>query len=217
MDQHSKACLDDRITLRTTISYHPEAPMIYPLEYTVPKKIRLMSKYIDNYLAMNPSADEILFTEDRASDTVPGVDSKMLYLIVNYCESFDFIKMKSTISFPAPFNNIEQNVCLPEAKAMQLIEQNKIPVDAQSQAPNVYKFNELRRLLVICKRLQIESLYELTACALACFFKGQSSLDFPDSQASSEYLAKALPPISPVIENRNRLMLKEKLPYVFKQ
>ena len=146
----------------------------------MPKKIRLMSKFIDTYLNENPTAYEIVFTQDGAGDTLTSIDSKMLYLIVNYCESFDFIKMKSTISFPAPFNNIEQNVCPLEAKAMQLIEQNLIPVESQTMAPNVYKFNELRRLLVICKKLQIESLYELTACALACFFKGQSSLDFPD-------------------------------------
>ena len=101
--------------------------------------------------------------------------------MVNYCESFDFIKMKSTISFPAPFNNIEQNVCPVEAQAMMLLEQNRIPVDMQTQAPNIYKFLELRRLMVVCKKLEIESLYQLTACAISCFFKGQTSLDFPDS------------------------------------
>jgi len=89
-----------------------------------------MSKYIDTYLTENPKADEIVFTEDGAGDTLTGIDSKMLYLIVNYCESFDFIKMKSTISFPAPYNNIEQNVCPLEAKAMILIDQNLIPVEA---------------------------------------------------------------------------------------
>ena len=50
MEPEVKASLDERITLRSTISYHSEAPMIYPLEYKVPKKIRLMSKYIDDFL-----------------------------------------------------------------------------------------------------------------------------------------------------------------------
>ena len=70
-----------------------------------------------------------MFTEDGSSGA-PVIDSKMLYLIVNYCESFEFIKMKSTISFPAPFNIFEQNVSPLEAKALQLIDQNQFPVEA---------------------------------------------------------------------------------------
>ena len=50
MDPNVKASLDDRILLLTEVVYHPEAPFIYPREYSVPKKIRLMSKYIDSYL-----------------------------------------------------------------------------------------------------------------------------------------------------------------------
>ena len=104
--------------------------MIYPLEYKVPKKIRLMSKYIDNYLNEQPKAEEIVFTEHGEDNTLSGIDSKMLYLIVNYCESFEFIKMKSTLSIPAPYNILEQNVCPLEAKAMQMIDTNLIPVEA---------------------------------------------------------------------------------------
>ena len=115
MPPHVKASLDDRITLRTTISYHPEAVMMYPLEYKVPKKIRLMSNYINKQLETNPEAEEIVFSGDGKEGSQLMIDSKILHLIVNYCESFDFIKMKSTISYPAPFNNIEQNSCPLEA------------------------------------------------------------------------------------------------------
>ena len=36
---------------------------------------------------------------------------------------------------------------------MKMIDKNRFPVEAQTIAPNVYKFNELRRLLLICKKL----------------------------------------------------------------
>ena len=54
MDPDIKNTLDERITLKTMISYHPEAATIYPLEYKVPKKIRLMSKYINKFLNLHP-------------------------------------------------------------------------------------------------------------------------------------------------------------------
>jgi hypothetical protein len=216
MSEEVKAGLDDRITLRTDVPYHPEASAIYPMQHSVPKKIRLMSKYIDKFLKANPEATEIVFTSDGSSGTLSGIDSKMLSLVLNYCEAFYFIKVRSTISFPAPFNIFEQNVCSIEAQAMRLIEENKIYVADQAQAPNLYKFNELKRLLVICKKLEIESLYQLTACAIACFFKSESSLDFPDSKASEEYLHRHFQDCPPQVEKQNQQRLRTNMPYVFK-
>ena len=79
-----------------------------------------------------------------------------LKLIVDYCRVFDFIKVKSTIKFPAENNILEQNVSFPEWNALVMIEND---------------LDSLQALFVHCKHLGINALYELTALAIACIFK----------------------------------------------
>jgi len=43
----------------------------------------------------------------------------------------------------------------------------------------------LKKLLVHCKRLQIEALYELTCCAIACHFKTRPNSYFQQQYSSA--------------------------------
>ena len=83
-------------------------------------------------------------------------------MVIDYCQKFDYIKVMSTISFPAAHNMFMKNVTSVEYTAFQEFNlQNDI--------------KGLRTLLVYCKALQVEALYEMTSCAIACFFKSHTT------------------------------------------
>ena len=51
-----------------------------------------------------------------------AVPAYYLRLIIDYCQVFDYLKVKSTIKFPAENNILEQNVSFPEWNALHQIE-----------------------------------------------------------------------------------------------
>ena len=86
------------------------------------------------------------------------IDKNHLKRITDYCAEFDYMKVRSTIGFPAVNNELSQNVPISEYRAIMQIQNN---------------FEELKKLLVYSKKLRIDALYELTCCAIACFFKSR--------------------------------------------
>ena len=66
-----------------------------PPAFSVPQKIRLMSAYINRQLKEFPN-EQIIELE---------ITPFYLKQIVDYCARFEYIKVKSTISFPAEYNN----------------------------------------------------------------------------------------------------------------
>ena len=150
LSQDEKARLDENITLVSSMAsmpnmyQQPDAPQNE--SFSVPRKIRLMSTYISRQLKENPQ------------ETVIQLDVPAYYLrlIIDYCQVFDYLKVKSTIKFPAENNILEQNVSFPEWNALHQIEND---------------LEALQALFVYCKVLGIDALYELTACAIACIFK----------------------------------------------
>ena len=67
--------------------------------------------------------------------------------------------------FPAAHNELQKNVTVVE---LQALESFNIPHDIEG----------LKKLLVYCKYLKIEALYELTCCAIACYFKSRPNAHF---------------------------------------
>ena len=67
------------------------------MNFIVPRKIMLMSKYIWKKLREDPLENVIEV----------NVPASHLKLIVDYCISFDYLKVKSTIKFPAESNIFE--------------------------------------------------------------------------------------------------------------
>ena len=92
-----------------------------------------------------------------------SVDPHFLNIIVNYCARFNYLKVMSTIMFPALHNELQKNVAIAEYDAIKTIEND---------------IEGLKKLLVYCKELQIEALYELTCCAIACYFKSRTNSHF---------------------------------------
>ena len=137
-------------------------------QFTVPRKIRLMSHFIHEQLKADPS---------QTSLQLP-IDADFLKIIINYCEKFNFLKVMSTITFPASHNELQKNVTFIELHALQDygIQQN---------------LELLRKLLVYCKKLQIEALYELSCIAIACYFKTRANSDvqqqFSNLQRQQQY------------------------------
>ena len=87
-----------------------------------------MSKYINEILKLDPSKTEIEV----------NVDPIHLKLITDYCAKFDYIKVRSTLEFPAAHNELSKNVALCEYLAIKSIQ---------------YDLNELKKLLGYCKKL----------------------------------------------------------------
>ena len=120
---------------------------------TVPRKIRLMSGFINEKLKAEPMTREIKLP----------IEPHFLDIINRYCATYDYIKVMSTISFPAAHNELVRNVTLQELQAIEHIQ---------------HDLESLKQLLVYCKQLQIEALYELTCCAIACIFKQRTNASF---------------------------------------
>ena len=78
---------------------------------------------------------------------------------------FDYLKVMSTIMFPAAHNELHKNVTRFE---LQAIESFNLLHDIEG----------LKKLLVYCKHLKIEALYELCCCAIACYFKSRTNSHF---------------------------------------
>ena len=112
----------------------------------VPKKIRLMCRMIDDLLQEDESQKEIHLYIGFAN----------LELIVNYCAAFDFLKLKSTIPFPASYPDFERNVS---------------PTDFRFFGNFANDYDKLYILFCNSKYLKCEPLYQLCALAIACWFK----------------------------------------------
>ena len=126
-----------------------------------------MSRFIDDKLRADPSCTSL---------ELP-VDAYYLRIINNYCAKFDYLKVMSTLIFPASHNQLQKNVTFFELQALT--------------ADNLDQdIDGLKKLLVFCKELQIEALYELACCAIACFFKSRTNAYF--SQHSAEYAAASV-------------------------
>ena len=82
-----------------------------PPAFHVPQKIRLMSSYICNKLKEDPN-EQIIELE---------ITPFYLKLIVDYCSTFECLKVKSTIAFPAEYNNFQQNVAFREYMSLNEI------------------------------------------------------------------------------------------------
>ena len=93
------------------------------------------------------------------------IDAHYLNIIINYCAKFDYLKVMSTLMFPAAHNELQKNVTFVE---LQAIESFNIQHDIDG----------LKKLLVYCKKLKIEALYELACCAIACYFKSRTNSHF---------------------------------------
>ena len=95
MTAYEIADLDTKIWL--TVNMPSQA---HPARIEVPKKIRLMCRMIDDLLKEDETQKEINLY----------IPFKNLQLVVNYCAAFDYLKLKSTIPFPASYPRFEQNV-----------------------------------------------------------------------------------------------------------
>lgn len=124
-----------------------------PSEFKVPRKMRLMSRHIHDVLKSNPSCTSIDL----------DVEPYFLNIIIGYCQLYDYLKVMSTIMFPAAHNELQYNVTILELQAIDAIQ---------------HDLESLKKLLHYCKYLNIEALYELTACAIACYFKMRSYSHF---------------------------------------
>ena len=120
----------------------------------MPRKIRLMSAFLSKQMKEKPN--ETLFELE--------IPPYYLTIITDYCKQFDYLKVRSTIQFPAEYNIFQQNVSYCEWQSLTSIEND---------------FEALKRLLIYCKIFNIDALYELTACAIACFFKSRNLMNFP--------------------------------------
>ena len=87
---------------------------------------------------MSKTINEIL--KDDPSKTVIEleIDPFHLKLITDYCAKFDYLKVRSTIEFPAANNALQHNVAFVEYLAIKEIQIN---------------FDELKKLLVYSKKL----------------------------------------------------------------
>ena len=127
--------------------------------FRVPRKIRLMSQYIHERLKAVPSLTRL---------ELP-IDVCFLKIVIDYCAKYDYLKVMSTLMFPAAHNQLQKNVTYHELQPL-----DSIGSDLEG----------LKKLLVYCKKLKIEALYELTCCAIACFFKSR-----PNSYFAQERVA----------------------------
>lgn len=75
----------------------------------VPRKIRLMSSYIDEQLKADPSCTRL---------ELP-ISLHFLDIVINYCAKFDYLKVMSTLIFPASYNQLHKNVTLIELETLE--------------------------------------------------------------------------------------------------
>jgi len=68
----------------------------FPEEFKVPRKIRLMSRYIHEVLKYDPACTRIEL----------DIEPHFLNIIINYCRLYDYLKVMSTIMFPAAHNEL---------------------------------------------------------------------------------------------------------------
>ena len=89
-----------------------------------------MSRFIDDKLRADPSCTSL---------ELP-VDAYYLRIINNYCAKFDYLKVMSTLIFPASHNQLQKNVTFFELQALT--------------ADNLDQdIDGLKKLLVFCKEL----------------------------------------------------------------
>ena len=67
-----------------------------------------MSRYIDDQLRATPDSTSLQLE----------IDYHFLSIIINYCEKFDYLKVMSTIMFPAAHNELQKNVTAIELQAI---------------------------------------------------------------------------------------------------
>ena len=100
----------------------------------VPKKIRLMLKLVDDLLKADETQVELnLF-----------ISMAKLQFVVKYCQFFDYIKIKSTIQFPAPYPDLRNNICAVELETLMPIKDD---------------LQRMTQMIACCKYLRCEALY----------------------------------------------------------
>ncbi len=58
--------------------------------------------------------DDLLKEDESKSEIQLYIPFANLQLVVNYCKAFDYLKLKSTLPFPASYSDFEMNVSLLE-------------------------------------------------------------------------------------------------------
>ena len=82
--------------------------------------------------------------------------------MVNYCAAFDYLKLKSTIPFPASYPDFERNVS---------------PTEFRFFGAYANDYDMLYKLFSNSKYLMCESMYQLCALSIACWFKVNTSYE----------------------------------------
>ena len=102
LTDEQKNSLEGTIDLVAASSGQPnQSPSI-----RVPRRIRLMSKLIDD-----------LLKQDEEQTQIPlFLNTQCLQLFVDYCGLYDFIKIKSTLAFPTACNCTSKNCSSAEFK-----------------------------------------------------------------------------------------------------
>ena len=111
-----------------------------------------MCKFIDDLLKEDESQNEIVLFIPYAN----------LQIIVNYCAAYDYLKLRSTIPFPASYPDFERNVS---------------PTDFRFFGSFANDYDKLYAFFINSKYLKCESMYQLCALSIACWFKVNTSYE----------------------------------------
>lgn len=106
--------------------------------------------------------DDLLKADENLKEFNLYISMSCLQFVVSYCSAFDYIKIKSTIFFPALYPDLDQNVCQTEVQIM---------------TPIKNELEQLQQLFVYSKYLRCEALYQLAALSIACWFKSRPNID----------------------------------------
>ena len=68
---------------------------------------------------MSVDIDEQLRADPSQTSLELQIDPHFLNIIINYCKKFDYIKVMSTIMFPAAHNELQKNVTYVELQALE--------------------------------------------------------------------------------------------------
>ena len=65
--------------------------------------------------------DDLLKADESQVEIQVFISLENLKFVVNYCSAYNYIKIKSTIFFPALYQELSQNCCPTESTIMQPI------------------------------------------------------------------------------------------------
>ena len=70
---------------------------------------------------MSRHIHDILCKDQMRSSINLDIDPYFLNIIINYCKTYDYLKVKSTIMFPAAHNELQRNVSIEEFQTLESI------------------------------------------------------------------------------------------------